>query len=230
MIFSKRDFFKAITGGGVATNALLNAAGREVKELNLPRPEPATTDQLRNIGRGVFDVVDAMKYDRIRFDGAVIPESFEMFVAPIGDVCTYTGRRKTIAYTNMHTSGLFGTPAEFWLKRIHIFVDPATTVADARTFCEYGWTFRLLEKQYAAGSCAIDARSLSLTDIVALGKCGTPATRRSLEFEWTAGLYIPMYAHFRIQVASDREHELDRMGPGLDVAIGLEGLEIRPVQ
>ena len=228
MKFSRFDFMKALTGGAAAVPALLNASGPEPKVLDLqPAEAPMSTEALRALGASNFDVRDAIKYDRVHFTGTIIPRHFSLFSTPLGHLCGYTARTKTLGFTNMTGAGIFHPPTQFWMKRIHLVIDPETSPADARAFGQYGWRFTLLNKIYHQGSCAIDSRRVSLADLL----CGDadPHSRRSLQFEYTAGLYIPMQAYFSVEFASDQEQRLDPNGVGLDVSMVFEGMEVRAV-
>lgn len=157
---------------------------------------------------------------------------FEMFVVPLGQICPWTGRRKTSSDTNMDCAGRLPTPRMFWTRRIHIVLLPDLDQEAAHIATEYAWQFRLGAKTYQDGTLLMDAqiatRANVRDELCPAGRLAT--TRRSLELDASNGLFIPSQMSFRMELQSQREHRLCPAGTGLDFLMALEGVEARPVQ
>jgi len=242
MRVSKRDFLKMLGISGAVTGALARrdhgsmGAPPKVSEPALtPAPEPHSLPD----DSYWYDAVDDIIYDRVVFQpGATLPDYLRFFSAPVGMTCPHTGIVKTGAHTNMDMCQCLPAPSSFWVRRIHVGIDPSTAPADVKAAREFSWNLWLGQKKYAGGPFAVDMQRQTLADLL---KGKTRATRPSLEFEHGKGLFIPMQYSFYGDIRTLRyqppvfarlgeEARLSENGTGLELMMVLEGVRWRAGQ
>lgn len=234
-----RQRFLQMLAGGTATTAAMTASDRSIAaQTPIPmRSDVATDHQPRiepapRVGgpyrefapEAFYDIVDRTLYDRLQFKpGQTIPANFGMFQTPIGHNCPYTHRQKMRCQTNGYIACGLPAPTLFWIRRIHLLVDPDTDAEALRALRQYGWSFWIMNKRYHDGLVAMDAQKATLADLL------TP-TRQSLELDASNGLFIPMQTYFKGEFQATESHPLSPDGSGLDFTMALEGVEARGVQ
>lgn len=237
MRVSKRDFLKAL-GLGAAAVPLLGKTEPAVPTSSVP----AITDppEIAKVNGATFrqdwyEAQDSILYDRVRLPpGAALEPYMRFFCQPIGTPCAYTGVIRNHSHTNMDGQCQLYAHSSFWVRRIHVGIDPDAAPVNIARAREYSWNFWLGQKRYAGGPFAIDMQRRPLLELL---KGKTRATRVSLEFEHSKGLYIPtqacfygdIYTHSYANIAShraerwDRDH-LSKDGNGLELIFVLEGV------
>ena len=241
MRFSKRDFLRML-GGGTAATAALAASGAEIEPYQpvkltekhvsnrtpVIEPVPHASPGFYSTAN-FYDVVDRILFDRIHFqNGFTIPANFRMFSHPIGELCPYSCLHKTHVHTNMHMSGCLSAPSLFWVRRIHLTVDPDSDPEALRAFREYAWSFWLGQKRYHDGTVTLDAQLHKWVEFTP--NMVAPA-RESLELHASNGLFIPAMMHFGVEFQSDQARTIPLSSLyGLDFTFALEGVEARGVQ
>lgn len=163
-----------------------------------------------------LDVQDSILYDRVTFKpGAELPPFIAMFTHSVGCLCPYMNIVKLHCHTNMRANQTLPAPQSFWIRRIHIAVNPDISPSDAKTAREFSWEFSIGHKVFARGPFALDMQRRTLSELIR-GK--TPATRASLQFDVTKGLFMPMQSSFYASIATAAYREsLDKFSYGRDV-------------
>jgi hypothetical protein len=247
MRLSKREFLKSL-GIGAAVTSLANSP----RAANMGAPpnlsEPALTEAPgprtlppSAIPGDWFDCEDDILYDRVTFSpGAELPEYVRFFSVSIGHSCPHTGVVKTHSHTNVDIACCLPAPSSFWVRRIHVGIDPSAIPADVKLARELSWNFWLGDRRYAGGPFAMDMQKRSVIDLL---KGKTEATRASLQFEHGKRLYLPCQYQFHGDVRTARYRDypeyhtrgmqaavLSKDGNGLEMMMVLEGVRWRAVQ
>jgi hypothetical protein len=252
MRISKRDFLKSLGIGAAVTPALAHSY-KQTMDATLGKPpylsEPALADAPEPHAIPVshlpqfLDMQDSILYDRVTFrPGSLLPPFIAMFTHGVGHLCPHMGIVKLHAHTNMYIPQQLPAPSSFWIRRIHIAVNPDIAPADAKTAREFSWEFMIGQKIFARGPFALDMQRRTLTELL---KGKTPATRASLQFDTTKGLYMPMQCSFYASIATasyrqalanrsffDHETFPSRVsadGNGIEFMMTLEGVEWRGI-
>lgn len=242
MRVSKRDFLKMLGISGAVSGALarrdhgsMGAPPKVSAPALTPAPEPRSLPD----DSYWYDAVDDIIYDRVVFQpGATLPDYLRFFSAPVGMTCPHTGIVKTHSHTNMDICCSLAAPSSFWVRRIHVGIDPDAAPADINAAREFSWGLWLGQKKYAGGPFAVDMQRRTLADLL---KGKTRVTRSSLEFEHGKGLYMPSQLSFygdihttRYQPPAfagfDETTRLSENGTGLELMMVLEGVRWRAVQ
>jgi hypothetical protein len=243
MRLSKRDFLKSL-GFGAAGTALATAARPLPAEPGLmdnpviARPPVTNAHGSQYEYLNYLEAVDAILYDRVSFrPGETLPGFMRLFMTPCGTTCPYTGAVKLYSRTNMDLASTLPAPSSFWVKRIHIAVNPDIAPADLKTAREFSWGFWIGLKRLAGGPFATD---MERTTLATLLKGKTPAVRSSLEFPHAKGIFIPSRCHFWADITTYQPlhnnlgdpatFKLSADGNGIEFCITLEGVRWWAVQ
>lgn len=237
MRISKRDFLKLFTSTAVAvpitrahTSRLAQPELQPVPNVSIPDGSRLGTWQPAEEVEHWYDVRERMLYDRIHFKGR-IPNRFTMFTVPAGQLCPHMNLTKWHEHTNMTNPGFLAVPTMFWIRRIHLMVDRDTQKKDLSVLDRFAWKLWVGQKSFADGPVLKDSRRVSgLVDVLKLWQ---PVTRQSLELHASNGLFIPQGLTFHSEFTSsahDFQLTLEPASDGVDLWMGLEGVEARPVQ
>jgi hypothetical protein len=237
MRMSKRDFLKylGVTAtvatpiskwGPCPSDAVADVAPSAIAPVLTSAPAPHSIPLLP----AYVEAIDDILYDRIVFPrGAALPVHLAMFSTPIGSTCPYTNAVKGFEHTNMWCAQMLSAPQAFWIRRIHVSVNPDIAPEDARTARECEWKLYLGQKYYAGGPFATDMQRRSLRELLT-GK--RPAIRASLQFDAMKGLYIPPLHSCYVSVTTGTRNVSPLVSPtgnGIEFMISMEGVRWRAV-
>jgi len=227
MRVSKRDFLKMVglSAGTAVVSANPAHLPKESGIVELPTTECSDKRDFFPTF-SCLDARDAVLYDSVEFQpGQRIPRLIHMFQYPLGHPCGYSGEIKAIQDTNMYAAGYMPAPMSFWARTIHVAVSPDTTDADEMTARKYAWELYLYQKRFASGPCILDVTRASIRDILKKRVC---ASRASMSFPATKGLYLPTHMPFNLQLSTSRDGL--RAQSTLRFIVAFEGVEWRGVQ
>lgn len=200
--------------------------------------------------RNIWDVQDGLLYDRVTFKpGELLPTRIVFFQYPVGQVCFYSNRVKTLRYTNLFGPGHLNPPQQFLAQRALFAAHPRVLDADLEAIADAGiWQFQLMQKIMWRGPMLLHGPGKAgLRDVVkafptsqntpyAVAQNPLPdaVLDTAHHSRLTGGTFIPSLAYFCLTLEFPDERVVlkhaSEGGTGLDLLIAFQGADARGVQ
>jgi hypothetical protein len=253
----RRSFFKYFgvgVGAAPAVKAVVTMPDRPTVNMptwnspEVPRPIRFVDGQFAP--HNIWDVQDGLLYDRVTFKpGELLPMRIVFFQYPVGQICGYTGRIKTLRHTNMWSAGQLNPPSQFLAQRALFAAHPRVLDADLEAISGAGvWTFQLMQKYMWRGPMLLyGPGKAGLRDVVKefpanrnnpIATAQNPLPDSVLDTahhsRLTGGTFIPSLCYFCLTLEfPDNRVALtpaSEGGTGLDLLIAFQGADARGVQ